>query len=262
MDERKIAELFDDAVPDAPPPSFGADEVLAESARLTRRRNGALAGTALGVVLLAGVAVAGFAVSSEDSGAGGSPVAAVAPGNAEGATSTSPNGVQDSNSPRVLTDPSGSGPTNAPSTPPKQGGGPTGGTGGSGGEAGGTPGGCAEVDRELAAALAGGLPAPSATSGDYVRSPLACPPGARSAAFSARNGPTRGLVSIMLVPAGARQLQQPPWDSRPDGTLGVVVQTRSGAQLVIAEEPVAGTTDLPLDDAALRGIGDELAPTL
>ncbi|WP_424183443.1 hypothetical protein ACOBQX_15715 [Actinokineospora sp. G85] len=255
MDERELSDLFDAAVPEAPPASFGADDVVAESNRLTRRRNRVLAGTALGVVLLAGASVVGVSVWSatrpNDTAAS---VASLPGGTQENGSGSAPEQTRGANGPRIL-----DGPNNAPTGTPLQGGEPS---GDAGTDAGGTPGGCGAADRELANALAGGLPAATSAAGSAVRSPLTCPNGARSAAVVAQNGPSRGLLSVMLVPAGTAQVQQPPWDSRPDGTTGVVLKTASGASLVLAEEGLDGSAGPPLDDTALRELAQKLAAGL
>ncbi|MGH3937848.1 MAG: hypothetical protein ACRDTG_04310 [Pseudonocardiaceae bacterium] len=55
MDERRLGALFQDAVGDPPPSTFGLADVVAASRRATiRRRNALAAGTLLGVAVLAG----------------------------------------------------------------------------------------------------------------------------------------------------------------------------------------------------------------
>ncbi|HVK23498.1 MAG TPA: hypothetical protein VM677_19270 [Actinokineospora sp.] len=123
---------------------------------------------------------------------------------------------------------------------------------------GGTPGGCGSADRELAAALAGELP--SATSAaDVVNSPLSCPTGSRSAAFGVQDGPRRGFMSIMLVPAKTAMMQQPPWADRPSGTTGSVIATKSGKTLVVAIEPLTGSAEPPVDSTQADKIAEKLA---
>ncbi|WP_156754541.1 hypothetical protein [Actinokineospora pegani] len=256
MDERELSDMFDAAVPAAPPASFGADDVVAESNRLTRKRNRVLAGSALGVVLLAGASVVGVSVWSTTQSNDNTVSVATLPGNGnqENGSGPVPEQPGGNSGPRIL-----EGTRNSPTGTPLQGGEPS---GDAGADAGGTPGGCGTADRELANALAGGLPAATSAAGSAVRSPLTCPSGARSAAVVAQNGPSRGLLSIMLVPAGAAQVQQPPWDSRPDGTTGIVLKTASGASLVLAEEGMDGSAGPPLDDTALRELAQKLAAGL
>ncbi|MBC6446731.1 hypothetical protein [Actinokineospora xionganensis] len=73
-----------------------------------------------------------------------------------------------------------------------------------------------------------------------------------------QDGPHRGLVSIMLVPAGVTAPLQPPWGDRP-GAAGAVVATASGAQLIVAVEPLPDSAELPLDDGDVRELAQELA---
>ncbi|GLZ37604.1 hypothetical protein [Actinokineospora sp. NBRC 105648] len=252
MDEHKISELFNDAVRDVPPPSFGVPEVSAESARLTRKRNGLLAGSALGFAVLAGAVVTGVALWSGPSESGsGNDSAALAPMSvSESNGDPAPNEVP-TDAPRIAeqTDPG------SPSSTPKQGGSTTGDAGTS---AGGTPGGCGSADRELAAALAGELPS-AVSRGDVVASPLSCPTGSRSGAFAVADGPRKGLVSIMVTPKGVAPMQQPPWADRP-ASEGVVVQAKSGATIVLEVEAVPGSAAPPIDAGVLRDIGSKLAP--
>lgn len=54
VNEQRLGELFREAVSDAPPASFGRDDVVAASRRAsTRRRNALAGGTLLGVAMLA-----------------------------------------------------------------------------------------------------------------------------------------------------------------------------------------------------------------
>src|SRR6266511_730647 len=86
MDERKLNELFRDAVPDAPTPSFGAADIVLESGRQTlRKRNALLGGSALGLAILAGAAVLSVALwkgtDSKEGTAAGAPMVAGSTGN-------------------------------------------------------------------------------------------------------------------------------------------------------------------------------------
>ncbi len=254
MDERKIADLFGDAVRDLPPASFDAGDVAAESARLTRKRNGVITGSALAFALLAGGIPVGLALWSGPNGGSGNDSAALAPASApDGNEKAAPYEVP-SAGPGVLSDRSG--PSSPPVTP-KQGGSSD---GDAGPGAGGTPSGCGTADRELAAALAGELPA-ATSGGEPQSSPLGCPTGSVSAAVPVRDGPLRGLVSIMLTPRDVPQMIQPPWADRV-GAQGSLTSTASGKTLVLAVEPVAGSAAPPLDGDALREIAGRLAPRL
>lgn len=248
MDERKLSELFNDAVRDVPPPSFDQSDISAESSRLTRKRNTLLTGTALGFALLAGVIVAGDAwwpsQTTGDSSAAGS---AESPA---GGNDLSPQYEVTSDGPSQKAAEAQDFPPATPSRGRSS-------DGNAGSQAGGTPSGCGTADRELAAALAGELPA-ATSRGEYVPSPLGCPAGGRSASFGVQDGPHRGLVSIMLVPAGVTAPLQPPWGDRP-GAAGAVVATASGAQLIVAVEPLPDSAELPLDDGDVRELAQELA---
>ncbi|RLK60392.1 hypothetical protein [Actinokineospora cianjurensis] len=250
MDERKISEVFTAAVGDVPPPSFEHGDVLARSARLTRKRNSLVAGSALGFALLVGGITAGVGLWSGPSGGSNNDSAAAPPAPAlERNTNPVPNEVSTDNNPRIAEADPGS-----PSSTPKQGGSTSGDVGPS---ADGTPGGCGTVDGELAAALAGELP--SAVSRGKDRSaPLSCPTGSRSAAFEVTEGPLRGLVSIMLTPAGTGQMLQPPWGDR-SGATGSVSATKSGATLVLSVEGVSGSAAPPITEDDLRSIAGKLA---
>ncbi|GAA3008062.1 hypothetical protein [Actinokineospora diospyrosa] len=247
MDERKISELFNAAVGDVPPPSFERGDVLTQSARLTRKRNSLIAGSALGFAVLVGGIATGVALWSGPTGESGNDSAALAPAS-----------VAAGNTNRVPGEVSGDGPklleSSSPLSPPKQGGATD---GEASTRAGGTPGGCGAADRELAAALAGELPS-AVSRGEITYSPLSCPQGARSAAFEVTDGPRRGLVSIMVTPGGVAQMLAPPWADRP-GSEGVVVKAASGATLVLSIEAVPGSAAPPIVGDDLRGVGDKLA---
>ncbi|WP_051385897.1 hypothetical protein [Actinokineospora inagensis] len=249
MDEHKISELFNDAVRDVPPPSFDRDDVLAASAKATRRRTGVIAGAALGLAVVVGGVAVGVALwpttngtSSNDSAALGS--APAVPGNANPVP-----GETQSATPRLA-----EAAPDAPSATPKQGGSP-GGEVGLGADS--TPGGCGPADRKLAAALAGELPS-AVSPGEYRASPLTCAPGSTSAAFQITRGPERGLLSIMVTPKGKAQVMQPPWADR-SGAQGFVIAAKSGATVVLEVESVSGSAAPPITADGLRDIGKKLA---
>ncbi|HEV2782006.1 MAG TPA: hypothetical protein VGX25_21665, partial [Actinophytocola sp.] len=131
MDERKLGELFRDAVPDAPPPSFDYDDVAAESGRQrVRRRNALLGGSALGIALLAGATVLGVALW-KGAEAPGTASTAGAPfvggsGNAEVAPNEVPSEDARRSSPKAA---SGAQDNSFPPEVPKQGGPPSGNAG-------------------------------------------------------------------------------------------------------------------------------------
>lgn len=72
MDERRLGALFRDAVGDPPPATFGCADVVAASHRATiRRRNSLVAGTLLGLAILAGgLTIGGHVVQGRSSTAG------------------------------------------------------------------------------------------------------------------------------------------------------------------------------------------------
>lgn len=249
MDERKLAELFNDAVRDVPPASFDQSDISAESSRLTRKRNTLLTGTALGFALLAGVVVAGDAWWPSNT-TGDSSAAGSAESPANGNDLSSPyEGTTDGPSQEAAEA------QDFPPATPSRGRSSDGNTGS---RAGRTPGGCGTADRELAAALAGELPAATSFA-EFVPSPLACPEGGRSASFGVQDGPRRGLMSIMLVPVDVDTPVQPPWVDRP-GADGAVVGTASGRKLVVSIEPFPESPDVPLDADDMRELAQELAP--
>lgn len=250
MDEKRISALFEDAVGDVPAPTFGTGDIAAESARLTRKRNGLLAGSALGFALLVGGTTTGVALLTGPNGGSGNDTASVAsdhvPERNDGPAPYDLPG--DSAQERAVT------PTDLPESTPKQGGSTL---GSAGSEPGGTPPGCGPAAGEFVAALADELPA--ATSlGEPVISPLTCPAGGVSVAVPVADGPRKGLLSVMLVPADATFAVQPPWADRPSGAAGAVVIAKSGKQLVVVIEPVPGSAAPPLDTADARELADGL----
>ncbi|MDQ3402434.1 MAG: hypothetical protein M3548_03445 [Actinomycetota bacterium] len=256
MDERKISDLFNDAVRDVPPPSFDRGDITAESARLTRKRNSVLAGSALGFALL----VSGVAVTASvwtGGGSGNETAAGAAVSQADGNEQAAPYEVP-TDGPGAMSDRSGGlGVSDLPSATPKQGGSSS----GNAGTAGSIPSGCGTAARELAAALAGELPA-ATSGGAVIESPLSCPSGASSAAFAVENGPRKGLLSIMVLPRGADQILMPPWSDRPSGTTGAVVPTTSGKELVLVIEPVFGSAAPPIDEPTLKTMAAAVARRL
>jgi hypothetical protein len=252
VDERKISELFRDAVRDVPPPSFNQEDVLSESARLTRKRNAFVAASALGFALLVGgiVVATGLWPGADQDTSTVTAGQAQAPGS--GAVPENETANDDPQASKAVEAQS------VPLSAPTQGGsthrdaGPT---------AGGTPGGCGTADRELATALAGELPA-ATSAADVVPSALACPTGSVSASFGVQDGPRRGVLSIMLVPSGTPQMQQPPWADRVSGTTGIVVKAGSGKELVVVIEPVSGSAAPPLSGEDVSRMAKELAPRL
>lgn len=251
MDEQRVSALFQEAARDVPAPTFDAGDVTAESARLTRKRNNLVAGSALGFALLAGVLVTGVALWAGPNGSPGNDSGAMAASAAPERNEThAPYEV-----PSAAEDRAAGTPTDHPFSTPMQGGSTS---GGAGSEPGGTPSGCGTAAREFAAALAGELPA-ATSAGDPLDSPVACPPGGRGVAIPVSDGPLKGLLSLVVVPADAEFALQPPWADRPSGTAGAVAVAGSGAKLVVVIEPVPGSAAPPIDAAGAREIADGLA---
>jgi hypothetical protein len=193
MEEDRLAELLRDAVADTPPATFTHDDITKESARQrVSRRNGLLAGSAIGVAVLAGATALGVALWTGQ----GSPASVTS---AESANS----GGNGNAAPYELPDEGAadSGQTergeqeNFPPESRKQGR-PSDGNGGSSDSAS-TPSGCEQVDRELAAALAGELPDTAKVKvDDAVPSAWNCPTSGSGAEFTVPGG----LISVLLLP--------------------------------------------------------------
>lgn len=192
MDERKLAELFQSTVRDAPPASFDDTDVVLASKAITRRRRAMLAGGgSLAVVVLAVSLVLATGVFGHTLGGSSSSGAAMAPERqsntngtrlGEGPFSGNEGGP---GSPRVA--------TGFPTESPMQGGGTTGRVG-PGADS--TLQGCGPTDAELAFALAGEL----SSVGAPILAPagVSCPPGTRVATYAV----PKGSVTALLVPAG------------------------------------------------------------
>ena len=194
MDEKKLAELLKDAVADTPPPTFTHSDVTAESERQrVRHRNGVLAGSAFGVAALAGATAIGVALwigpgstqqtTSADSAASG--------GNGNAAPYELPDEGNEAAAPTER-----GGEQGFPSEAPKQGG-ASDGNGGTAGPAS-TPSGCEQVDRGLAAALAGELPVTANVKVSDARPVSNCAPGASGAEFTVPGG----SISVVMLASG------------------------------------------------------------
>ncbi|MET0133631.1 MAG: hypothetical protein ABW215_08550 [Kibdelosporangium sp.] len=245
VDEKKLAELFNDAVRDAPPATFGTGEIRTASRHATKRlRNGIVAGTAAAVVLLGGAAFSVVALTGGESlTTAASPEAA----NGEaGPNSGTMYGEGDARAPRAADQGQTLG--NDRQETPKQGGSPGGEAGGSAGV--GTPGGCGQADRELAAALAGELPA--ATKKIVSPVPFGCPPGSRAAAYKVTDGARSGTISVVLVPKGATTGFAPMGSDVP-GTENFNSEARkSGGTLVVVSQPTPELAEPPFSDMGSR----------
>jgi hypothetical protein len=233
MDENKLAELLKDAVADTPPPTFTQTDITRESARQqARRRNGLLAGSAFGVAVLAGATALGVALwtgqgSYPDSASAGS---SASTGNELAAPDELPDedgkAAAPTESQRAEDFPPGS---------PKQGGTPD----GNGGPAGptGTPSGCEQVDRELAAALAGELPAAANVKADQaVPVTLTCGAGDTGAAFNLPDG----TLSVLLTVTGDAAFNE----VLPGSALART-STSDGREVVVVSQPVSEGGSIP-----------------
>ncbi|WP_199440420.1 hypothetical protein [Umezawaea beigongshangensis] len=256
MDEQELAELFRDAVRDVPPATFDETDVRSASARATaRRRASVVVGTAVAAALALGGTVAGLGVldevSQEDAtvaGAATDPTPGVMrapdePGRADRGQlpGSAPTG--------------GLPPEELPVEPPLQGGETT---GSAGPPTGTTPPGCGEVDRELAVALAGELPA-AATGGQPVPVAGECPAGSRAAGYLVRDGDAVGLFSVVVVPAGPEgaSVGRAEVDQSP-GARSASRPTLGGGLVQVLSDPAEGSAMAPFGDE-VNGVADGLA---
>ncbi|MGB3442950.1 MAG: hypothetical protein WBA97_29765 [Actinophytocola sp.] len=226
MDEKKLADLLKDAVAETPPSTFTVSDVAQESGRQrVRHRNGVLAGSAFGVAVLAGATALGVALwTGPTMGAGATNAdSATSGGNENAAPYELP---VEGNKEAAPTERGGT--EDFPPETPKQGG-SSDGNGGPAGPAG-TPSGCEQVDRELAAALAGELPAAASIKVDAAMPvSLSCPKGATGAAFDLPGG----RISVLLLPGNVVLSAQ--------ATDGVQADapTDDGRQVFLVSEPVS-----------------------
>ncbi|HEV7647549.1 MAG TPA: hypothetical protein VGP26_05250 [Actinophytocola sp.] len=256
MDERKLAELLHDVVADTPPPSFDESDISRESERQRiRRRNGILTGSAFGVVLLASATALGMALwtgphsaeQTNDSSAAG----------AGSNTSAAPYELPqegDADSPKAERE---NVPQNSPSETRKQGR-PSSGDAGPAGP-GSTPSGCQQADRELAAALAGELPAAAkitATSAESVE--LVCPPGSVGAMFRVVDSGQSGSFSAVVVPSDQ---PSPEWSNLPKGAQQATATMADGRMVVVVSEPRMDGEIAPFGDE-VQQVANEIADDL
>ncbi|OLF09476.1 hypothetical protein BLA60_20180 [Actinophytocola xinjiangensis] len=239
MDEHKLSELLRDAVADVPPPTFDQGDVVRESARQrVRRRNGLLTGSALGVALLAGATALSVALwtGTDSSGQPNAASGDSAPGNG----TTAPYELEEE---KAADAPSAGGDTNSSPESRKQGrtsgeeAGPAG--------PGSTPSGCEQADRELAAALAGELPA-AALPAYYT-----CPSDVTNITYDLYGG----RLTVMLLDAGSLMASddEPGWTMRQ-----AVAETADGRHVMIfsaARDPGTPPFADELEDLAERVAG-------
>jgi hypothetical protein len=207
MDEKELASRFLAAPGEPPPPAFTLDDVTKASTRATaRRRSGLMLAAACLVALLGAAGIAGVTYFRSTESTSAQPdVGPARP--AQG----------------------------FPAPSPLQG---SGGIGEDGPRAEGTSG-CEKVDRELATALAGELPATGVTGPSPGR---VCPTHTRSAGFHVTDGNRSGAVSVTLVPAGvAFHL-----GAMTDGTVLAEQLATSGGTVLVLSTPDAGSA-VPLE---------------
>jgi hypothetical protein len=205
VDESKLAELFKDAVRDAPPPSFDAGDVRAASHRASvRRRSAIAAGSAMAAVLVfGGVALgAGLFVNQSSNSA----TSAVSDTAGSGKAAEQPAAPYEVTTPDVSVERGGPLAQSVPESSSMQGDEPSGNVSP---PADGTPGGCGTVDRELANALAGEL---SVAPDQAAPAGLACPQGSKSASFDVDGGRVYAVVvpdqQVLSTPANAAQASE------------------------------------------------------
>ena len=237
MDEHKLAELFRDAVRDAPPPSFDEGDVRSASLRATSRRRSAFAlGSTMAVVLVfGGVAVSAGLFGSGGSGDSTAGAALDGPNSSPEGTMT-PYGLPEAKSEPQLTDRGGQPPRSIPEDSSTQGDETPGSASLS---AGGTPTGCGPVDRELADALAGELPVAAGTQPEPA--PGDCPVGSKGAGYLVRDGSAIGVFSVVVVPKGAN----PPTGLGTASSRQVSMMAKSGATVHVISEPQQGSSTAP-----------------
>jgi hypothetical protein len=254
VDEKKLGELFRDAVRDAPPASFDTGDVLVASRRATARHRTAVAlgSTVAAVVLLGGTALGVNLLGNRGSSLNAASAPAVGTGspglmtpfNRPGAGAATP----DTRS--LETQRGGLPPKSIPESPPTQGGELS---GSASPRAGSTLVGCGPVDRELAVALANELPA--AAGAQPVPVTGSCPDGALSAGYEVRDGDRTGLFSVVVVPArigGSAVLDQPA------GSRVTTIPTSGGGTITVLSTPATGSTAAPFGDR-VPAVADHLA---
>lgn len=243
MDERKLSEMLRDAVADTPPPSFDEHDVARASERQRiRRRNGIATGSAFGVVLLASATALGVALWTGPNTAEEASSAADAAGGGGNATA----------SPYELPEEGGNAedaperqvPQDAPSETRKQGRPPSGDAGPAG--PGSTPSGCEQADRELAAALAGELPAAANVDVAAAQSvELACPQGSLGAMFRVVDSGQSGSFSAVVVQP---DITPPEWSNLAVGTQRATAILNDGRTVVVLSEPSTDGGVAPFGD--------------
>jgi hypothetical protein len=241
MDEKRLAELLNEAVADTPPPTFTHTDVTRESERQrVRHRKGLLTGSAFGVAVLAGATALGVALWTGPGSSSNvtSAESAASDGNGNAAPYELPD---EDNEAAAPTERGGQG--DFPSEGPKQGG-PSTGNGGPAGSAS-TPSGCEQADRELAAALAGELPAAAnIQSSDALAAVLPCPTGGRGATLVLPDG----QITVLLTPPGSME----GIDMTAAGGAQASARTGSGAQVFVVSMPSSPGGSVPYESDLSR----------
>jgi hypothetical protein len=216
VDERKLEELFRDAVTTAPPATFDEQDVIRGSRRVTARRRLAAVGGSLVVttLLVGGIGVGTGVFRDESNTIASQPESAK---DRPGAQTMTPRSGDDATRPPMSVEPGGAGQ-------------------------------CGSPDSRLAGALAGQLPEVRATS--PVAASGGCPSGSQSVAFVLRDGDAAGRLSVILSPVGTTPPDQarPQETRRPDGTEQVTRKAHSGRILMVLSDPDAGSPAPPFRD--------------
>jgi hypothetical protein len=218
MDEHELETLLRAAPGEPPPPGFTLADVTSASARATaRRRMNVLLAAVCVIAALGAGTIAGLSHFRGTVPPTGQPVAAP---ERPSLASPAPSALQGS-----------------------------GGTGEDGPRANSTSG-CEKVDRELAIALAGELPATGVTGPSPGR---VCPTSTRSAGFQVTDGDRSGEVSATLFPAGvAVQIPAPS-----NGAVVAEQQAAGGGTIAVFSTP-DGSSRAPLE-GTLPAIATALA---
>ncbi|MGW4588429.1 hypothetical protein ACWEKJ_14000 [Amycolatopsis thermoflava] len=216
MDERELTELFRSAPGEPPPAGFDVRDVRTASARVTARRRTTLAVASLCVVFaLFGAGIAGFVQSrtTQSNQVQGQEQPANAPGRL-------PSAVPQLSGPSAMQGGEGAG-ENGPRADSTSG--------------------CDKVDRELATALAGELPATGITGPDAGD---VCTPGSRTARYGVTENGRTGSVSATVLPPGASvQLAK-----LADGAVVDQRLTAGGGTVIVLSVPAPGSAAPLADD--------------
>ncbi len=242
MDEKKLGELFKDAVRDTPPATFGTGEVRRASVRASaRHRQNVVVGCVLAVVLLGGGGITAVALTGGTSHSNAA--VSASGGSADTANSGTMKSEAGAGAPRVQEAP----PTalNDQTGTSKQGDSPPGGAGSPSTR---TPsGGCETADRELAAALASELPA-APNAKDAMKVPFGCPPRSRGASFKVTDGARSGTVSLVVIPPGVSAGFAPLGIEVPGTQDFSATGATSGATVYLVSQPTPELAEAPFTE--------------